>query len=175
MAAGDLTLVYTASETLTQTNLDGLAASATHVAGWGSGAIDNTTAKNADHKLTVVVQVESTSVTAGEIIVWLIEQLNDSAWPAVLSSGTMGTEGAITFTDTEQRDAVARFAGKAVNDTGASEFYTIPVPSVAAVFDYNMPARYVVIVTQNTGTTLETTGDPNQVYLKRSSFNVAQS
>lgn len=175
MAAGDVTIEYTASSALTQTNLDGLAASATHVAGWGSGEIDNTSAKNVDHKITIVVQVESTSVTAGEIQAWLIEQLNDSAWPAVLSSGTLGTEGAVAFTDTEQRDSVARFAGKVVNDTGASEVYTIQIPSVAAVFDYNMPPRYVVIVTQNTGTTLETTADPNQVYLKRISYKVAQS
>lgn len=175
MAAGDVTIEYSAHEALTQTNLDGLASDTNHLAGWGSATIDNTSTKSVDHKIMINTRRESSGLSAGEVRAFLVEQLNDSAYPAIFSSGTAGTEGALTFGDTEQRDAVARFAGKAVTDTGASEDDVITIPSVAAVFDGNMPARYILVITQSTGTTLETTGDLNQVYLKRSAFKVAQS
>jgi hypothetical protein len=171
MAAGDIKLAFGASSALTQTNLDGLAASSTHVAGWESGVIDNSSNLYEDYIINAKIQVESASVTAGEIRMYLVAELDDSTWPDVFD----GTESAETVTDTEVRDAICRLAASSANDTTASRTYYLNCPSAAAVFNGCLPRKFVIFITQATGTTLETTGDPNQVYVKGVYRTVAQS
>lgn len=167
MAAGDVKLAYGSSSNLTVTNLNGLAASSTHVAGWESDAIDNTTNLYEDYRITAKITVESASVTAGEIRIYLVAPLDDSTWPDVFD----GTESAETVTDTEVRDAVCKLGAVTVNDTTASRVYYLEVPSVAAVFGGNLPKKFVIFITQATGTTLETSG--NQVTVVGSYHNIA--
>ena len=161
MAAGDIKIAYAASSALTQTNLDGLASSSTHVAGWESDAIDNSTNKYLDYRINAKIQVESAGLGAGEIRLYLVAEMEDASWPDVFD----GTESAETVTDTEIRDAVCQLAAVAITDTTASRVYYLMVPSVAAIFGGTVPRKFVVFITQSTGTTLETTGDPNQVYV----------
>lgn len=160
--AGDVKIAYGASSALTQTNLDGLSSSSTHVAGWESGAVDNSSNKYVDYIINAKIQVESAGLGTGEIRLYLVAELDDSTWPDVFD----GTESAETVTDTEVRDAVCRLAAVTATDTTASRTYYLNVPSVAAVFGGTCPRKFVVFITQSTGTTLETTGDPNQVYVK---------
>ena len=47
------------------------------------------------------------------------------------------------------------------------------VALIAAVFGFNIPSKFVIFITQSTGTTLETTGQ--QVTYKGSHDNVAAS
>ncbi len=159
----DIKLAYPASSNLTVTNLNGAAASATHVAGWESAAIDNTSNLYLDYRITAKITVESTGVTAGEIKMWLVGMLDDSNWPDVFDGTESEPE---TVTDTEVRDAICHLATVAINDTTVSQVYYLDCPSAAAVFRGNLPAKFVVFITQNTGTTLETTG--NQVTVKGS-------
>ena len=158
----DIKIAYASSANQTVTNLNGLAASATHVAGWESGAVDNSTNLYLDYRVTAKITVESTGVTAGEIKLWLVGELDDSNWPDVFD----GTESAETVTDTEIRDAICHLGTVTTNDTTASRVYYLDCPSAAAVFGGNTPRKFVVFITQNTGTTLETTG--NQVTVKGS-------
>jgi hypothetical protein len=162
MATGDIKLAYGASSAVTQTNLDGLASSTTHVAGWESGAIDNSTNLYTDYIINAVIQVESSGLAAGEIRLHLVAETDDSTWPDVFD----GTESAETVTDVNVRDAICRLAASSATDTTASQFYYLQCPSVAAVFGGTVPRKFVVFITQSTTTTLETTGDPNQVYVK---------
>lgn len=161
MATGDIKSVYASSAALTQTNLDGLASSSTHVAGWESDAIDNTSNLYLDYRIAAKIQVESSGLSAGEIRIWLVGPLDDSSWPDVFD----GTESAETVTDTEIRDAICRLGAMTITDTNASRTYYLEVPSVRAVFNGHLPKKFVIFITQSTGTTLETTGDPNQVYV----------
>jgi hypothetical protein len=147
-------LTYAASSNLTVTNLAGLAASATHVAGWESNAVDNTSDLYLDYRVTAKITVESASVTAGEVRMYLVGPLDDSTWPDVFD----GTESAETVTDTEIRDAICRLAAFTVNDTTASRVYFLDCPSVADVFGGNLPKKFVIFITNATGTTLETSG-----------------
>lgn len=165
----DLKIAYGASAALTQTNLDGLAASSTWVAGWESDAIDNSSNKYVDYIITAKLQVESAGLAAGEIRMYLVAELDDSTWPDVFD----GTESAETVTDTEVRDAICRPAAASTTDTTASRVYYLHCPSVAAVFGGVCPRKFVVFITQSTTTTLETTGDPNQVYVKGVYYTVA--
>lgn len=162
MAAGDVKLKYAASAALTQTNLDGLASSSTHVAGWESDAIDNSSNLYLDYAINAVIQVESAGLAAGEIRMYLVAEMEDSTWPDVFD----GTESAETVTDTNVRDAICRLAAITATDTTASQFYYLMCPSAAAVFGGSLPRKFVVFITQSTTTTLETTGDPNQVYVR---------
>ena len=154
-------LTYAASAALTQTNLDGLASSATWVAGWESAAIDNSSNLYIDYRINAVLQLESTGTSAGEARMYLVAEQSDSTWPDVFD----GTESTETITDTEERDSICRLAARAVNDTTASAFVYLQCPSVAAVFNGTCPRKFVVFITQSSGNTLETTGDPNQVYV----------
>jgi hypothetical protein len=162
MAAGDIKIAYGASSALTQTNLDGLASDTTYLAGWESDAIDNSTNLYLDYIINAKFLTESSGVTAGEIRLYLVAELDDSSWPDVFD----GTESTETVTDTEVRDAICRLAAITAVDTSTAQTYYLQCPSVAAVFGGTVPRKFVVFVTQGTGTTLETTGDPNQVYVK---------
>lgn len=167
MAAGDVKKVYAASSNLTVTNLNGLSSSATHVAGWESAVIDNTSNLYLDYRVTAKITVESASLSDGQIRLHLVGLLDDSTHPDVFD----GTESAETVTDTEIRDAICRLAAVTATDTTASRVYYLEVPSVAAVFGGNMPSKFTIFITQSTGTTLETSG--NQVTIKGSYENVA--
>lgn len=158
-------LDYVASSALTVTALNaGLASSATWVAGWGSGEIDNTSNEYIDYLISASLVAESAGLTAGQARMYVVGLLADSVYPDCLSSGTEGTEGAITFTDTEQRDSVARLAAVTDTDTGASEVYPMGPVSVAALFGGICPAKFFIFITHSMVAALETAG--NAVYVK---------
>jgi hypothetical protein len=165
----DVKFAYAASSNLTVTNLHGLAASATHVTGWESGEIDNSSNKYLDYLVSAKFTVESASVTAGEIRLWCVPRLDDSTWPG----GFDGTESAET---TPLDDANGTLGGAVLlkvvaNDTTASQVYYMHQVSVAAAFGGICPEKFVLFVTQSTGTTLETSG--NQVTIKGVYMTVA--
>lgn len=166
-ATGDMKMVYAASSNLTVTNLHSLPSSSTWVAGWESGAVDNTTNLYLDYRVTAKITVASSGLAAGEIRLYLVGMLDDSTWPDVFD----GTESTETVTDTEMRDAICRLAASTQTDTDNSDVYYLEVPSVAAVFGGNMPAKFVVFITHSTGQNLAASG--NQVTVKGSYANVA--
>lgn len=137
-------MAYAASSNQTVTNLHSLASSATWVAGWESGAVDNTTNKYLDYRLTAKIVVGN-GPTAGEIRMYLVGMLDDSTWPDVFD----GTESAETVTDTEIRDAICLRAAVTAVDTTASRSYYLDCPSVARVFGGNMPPKFVVFITHS--------------------------
>lgn len=163
----DRKIAYAASSNLTVTALDGLAASSTHVAGWESDLVDNTTNKYLDYRVTAKVTAESSGLSAGEIRLYLVGMLDDSTWPDVFD----GTQSAETVTDTEIRDAICFLGAYTATDTTASRVYYLDCPSVKNVFNGNMPAKFVIFITQSTGTTIETSG--NQVTVKGSYETIA--
>lgn len=170
MAAGDVKLAYAASSDLTVTNLHGIASSSTHVSGWESPEIDNTTNLYLDYLISGKFTVESSGLSAGEIRIWIVPRLDDSTWPG----GFDGTESTET---TPLDDANGTMAGAVLakviqTDTTASQVYYSAPFSVASLFGGIVPAKFVVFVTQSTGTTLETTG--NQITIKGVYVTIAQ-
>lgn len=155
----DIKLAYAASANLTVTNLNGLAASSTHVTGWESGAIDNTTNKYLDYLISGKFTTAAAGLAAGEIRMHVVAMLDDTTWPG----GFDGTESAETtpLDDANGTAAGVKLGAVAVTDTTASQVYYIAPFSVAQLFGGICPAKFLIFVTQSTGTTLETTG--NQV------------
>lgn len=160
----DVKKFYRASSDQTVTNLHGIASSATWVAGWTSGTIDNTTNLDLDVLVTAKFTVESTGVSAGEIRVYVYTMLDDSNWPDLFNAGTEGTEGTATLHDTIIRDTSLVLLWATQNDTTASQVYSMPAQSIAARFGGVLPPKFAIFVAQSTGTTLETSG--NQVTTK---------
>ena len=146
----DRKIAYASSVSLTTAGLGGLASSADFTAGWESDAIDNTSNLYLDYRLAIAVQSGLSGVAAGELRVYLVGPLSDSSWPDVFD-GTRSTE---TVTDTEVRDAICRLAASTQMDTTANQDYFLEVPSVAAVFDGNLPKKFVIFITHNTSAAL---------------------
>lgn len=153
---------YEASSNLTVTNLHSLPTSATWVAGWESAAVDNSSNLYLDYSVDVKITVAAASLTAGQIRVYLVKMLDDSTWPDVFD----GTESAETVTDTEMRDSICRLAAVTDTDTTNSDVYYLSVPSVAEIFDGNLPDKFIVFITHSTGQNLAASG--NQVTVKGS-------
>jgi hypothetical protein len=171
VAAGDVKLSYPASSAITVTNLQALAASATWVAGWESGAIDNSTNLYSDYIVNAKITVESAALAAGEIRLYLVAELDDTTWPDVFD----GTESAETVTDVNVRDAICRLGAFTLTDTTASQVYYLNCPSVAAVFGGTVPRKFAIFITQSTTAALEGTGSPQAVYVKGVYSTVALS
>jgi len=171
MAAGDIKIQYAASANLTVTNLAGIASSATWVVGWTSAYIDNSSNLYMDYLITGQFTVESAGLSAGEIRVYVYTELDDATVMDLFSSGTEGTEGTATITDTEIRDSGFVLARAILTDTTASRVYGFRAFSVASLFGGICPRKFAIFVAQSTGTTLETTGQ--QITQKGVFYNVA--
>jgi hypothetical protein len=172
MAAGDVTIKYRASSNLTVTALNGgIASSSTHVSGWESAEIDNTTDKDLDKLISGKITVESSGLAAGEIRIYVVPKLDDSTWPG----GFDGTESAeaTPLDDANGTAAGAVLLKSIATDTTASQVYYFHLLRVAAAFGGVLPPKFVILITQSTGAALETSG--NQVTVTGVSANVAQS
>ena len=157
----DIKQAYAASNNLTVTNLHSLPSSATWVAGWESGAIDNTTNLYLDYLVSGKVTVGNTA-TVGQIRVYIVGMLDDSTWPDVLD----GTESTETWTDTEIRDGCSKLGAviEVDADGGTDDVYFFGPFSVAALFGGMCPAKFVVFIAHSSGVNLAASG--NQVTTK---------
>lgn len=153
--ATDVKIKYPAASTsMTVTNLHSLASdSGSYLAGWSSASVSNTTNVDVDTLVAATFTTHASNRAAGDIRVYLLLPLNDTpTWPAT-ASGTPGTEGALSFTDTEERDAYAVLLWSATADTTASSILTMPPKSIAARCGGVMPTHWALWVTQNVSTT----------------------
>lgn len=161
----DIKRAYAASSNLTVTSLDSLAASSTLLGGWESDAIDNTTNLYDDYRLTAKITTNSTNLQSGEIRMYVVAMLDDSTWPDVFD-GTQSTE---TITDAEIRDGFCKLAKVVATDAGASDVYYLDCPSVAALYNGNLPHKFVVFITHTAHTTTNAiAASGNQVTVKGS-------
>lgn len=151
--AGDIKLKYPAASTaVTVTNLHSLASSQTWIGGWTGNSVSNLTNVNEDYLYGGTFTTHASNRQAGVINIFVIASLNDTPlWPAV-SSGTIGTEGALVFADTFRRDALVKTLASITVDTTASAIYTFPQTGIAQLFG-QCPTHHAIFVAVNTTTT----------------------
>jgi hypothetical protein len=138
---------------LTVTNLHSLASSQDWLAGWSSASVDNTSNVYLDYLYGLTFTTHASNRQAGVINIYVIASLNDTpTWPAT-ASGTIGTQGALSFTDTEERDSLCRLLGSISVDNSASAIYTFPQTGIAQLFGGVMPTHHALYVAQNASTT----------------------
>lgn len=152
--AGNITLKYASSVALTVTNLHSLVSdSGAYNAGWFSLAYSNLSNNYEDYLYGGTFTTHASNRAAGRIDVYVVAALNDTpTWPAT-ASGTLGTEGAGSFTDTEERDSLCRLLVSLTADTTASSILTFPPTGIAQLFGGMVPPYHGLFVTQNVSTT----------------------
>lgn len=151
--AGDIKSKYVATVTLTTTNLQSLASSQTLIAGWCSASVNNTSNTYNDFQYAFQFTSHASSRQSGNLLVAAVSALNDTpTWPAV-SSGTLGTEGALAFADLFRRDALIRPLWSFAVDNTASAIYCTPKLSIAAAFGGYVPTYHCIFIAQNFATT----------------------
>lgn len=150
--AGDIKTKYAASSALTVTALHSLSTSADWTAGWGSASVDNTTDCYLDYMYSFTFTMAAAARQAGVINLYVVAALNDTpTWPAV-ASGSLGTEGAITFTDTEEKFSACRLLDSLLIDATNSAIYTFPPTGIAQLFGGVVPPYHCLFVTMNGST-----------------------
>ena len=146
-------IAYGSSVALTVTNLHSLASSQDWTAGWTGASYSNTSNLYMDYLYGFTFTTHASNRQAGSINIYVIASLNDTpTWPAT-ASGTIGTEGALSFTDTEERDTLCRLLGSITVDNTASAIYTFPQTGIAQLFGGVMPTHHAIYVAQNCSTT----------------------
>jgi len=152
--AGDIKLKYAAASTaVTVTNLHSLASSQSWIGGWSGASVNNTTNVYLDYEYGGTFTTHASNRQAGTIEVWVLAALNDTpTWPAT-ATGTIGTEGALTFTAREQLVSLGRLVQTITVLNTASQIYTFPPQGIAQLFGGVMPPYHALFVTQNAATT----------------------
>lgn len=151
--AGDIKLQYVASQTPTVTNLHSLASSQDWTAGWTSNSVSNLTNEYMDYLYSFTFTTHASNRQAGSINIYVIASLNDTPTWTATASGTVGTEGALSFTDAEERDCICRQLGSITVDNTASAIYTFPQTGIAALFGGVVPTHHAIYIAQNCSTT----------------------
>ncbi len=149
----DAKLQYVASSALTVTSLHSLASSQDWTAGWTSASINNTANEYIDYLISGTFTTHASNRQAGSINVYIVAALNDTPTWTGTASGTIGTEGALSFTDTEERDSLCRLLTSITVDNTASAIYTFPPLGIAALFGGWVPPYFAIYVGQNASTT----------------------
>jgi hypothetical protein len=153
--AGSILIDYAASQAMTVTNLQGLAADNSTgypLIGWTSASVNNTANEYHDYLVSGQFTTDNSASgrQAGFIYVYIVAALNDTpTWPAVASGTAWGTEGVASFTDTEERDGFARLLVTLAVDTTASCVVGFPPMSIAQLFGGTVPPYWCVFVSTN--------------------------
>ena len=151
--AGNILAGYAASTAPTVTNLHSLASSQDWTTGWTSASISNLSNLYLDRLYGFTFTTHASNRQAGSINIYVIAALNDTpTWPAT-ASGTIGTEGALSFVDTEERDSLCRLLGSITVDASASAIYTFPQTGIAQLFGGVLPTHHAIFIAQNCATT----------------------
>lgn len=152
--AGDLKLKYPAASTaITVTALHSLASSATWVAGWFSGSVNNTSNVYLDYEYGFTFTSHASNRQAGQLNIYVVGALNDTpTWPAT-ATGTLGTEGTGSFADTYRRNSLVRLMKSIDADNTASAIYTVAPIGIAQFFGGSVPPYHCLFIAQNLSTT----------------------
>lgn len=145
---------YNASSSLTVTNLHSLASDQTLIAGWFSASTSNLVNKYLDYYYGFTFTTHASNRQAGFINIYVVSSLNDTpTWPAT-ATGTLGTEGAGSFVDTEERDSLCTLIKSIPVDTSASAIMPVPQFSICTAMGLMMPpTHHCLFITQNCATT----------------------
>lgn len=152
--AGAIKVEYPGSSTsMTVTNLHSLASAQDWLAGWSSASVDNTTNCYTDYLYAFSFTTHASNRQAGFINIYVVASLNDTpTWPTA-ASGTVGTEGALSWTDSEERDSVCKLLASIAVDSSASAVYQVAQTGIAHLFGGVVPTHHAIYIAQNAATT----------------------
>lgn len=153
--AATIKLQYGTALTPTVTALNGLASSSSFLSGWTSDWIDNTSVLALDYLISAAI-VSGTTPTAGSIRVYAYAEQPNGDDPDLFSSGTEGTQGAVTIHDAEQLDASFVLLWSSSVDTTTDQAHPMPPRSIAQAFG-QVPRKFAIYIAHDTVAALKTT------------------
>lgn len=154
----DIKQKYGTVETFTVTNLQSLASSSTFLSGWTSAWIDNTSNLNLNSAVFGVI-ASGTTPTAGSVRVYAYPAGGSDGLsaPSIFSSGTPGTEGAATVTDSEMLDSFMVQLWSSSIDTTTNDNYPMSHRSIRQAFGF-LPRKWALYVAHDTVAALKSSG-----------------
>lgn len=157
--AGDIKSKRGTPVSMTVTALNSLASSSSFLAGWTSAWVDDTAVNALDYEVSGEIKAGA-SPTAGSVRVYAYALHADLAGtaPNIFSSGTPGTQGAASVTDTEQLDASLVLLWSSDIDTTTNDIYAMPNRSIAQAFGF-VPLKWALFCAHNTVQTLAASGN----------------
>jgi hypothetical protein len=168
-AVGDVKQQFGASAAFTMT-LASLASSATWVAGVESTAI--TSGDVVDYLIGGKVTTGTSPTVSTLINLYVYAGVNDTPlYPDVLD----GTDSAETFTSVNVRTSAIVWAASSVIDADSDRTYWFKPFSLAALFGGVIPKNWGLFLAHNTAVNLNATGGNHALYYTPVYFNVAQS
>lgn len=157
---------YGTEVTVTVTALQSLASSSGGTAGWTSASVDNTSTLAVDYLVSAQFALNTgaapTDATTISVYAYAVHLRTGPTWPTLFSSGTAGSQGAASVTDTEERDNGMRLLWRAQVDASTSAVHVMPPTGIAQAFGGIVPPLWALWVTQGTGQALNSSG--NAVY-----------
>lgn len=152
MAAGDTKQVLSSVTSLTVTNLNSLASSAT--AGWQSAVQDNSSTLYLDALVQVVVDMANTApANSKALFVYAYAGLETS-----YTNPASGSEGTITLVDITANAQNLKLIGT-IPYTTADEVIESSPMSVAAAFGGVLPTKWGVVIMNHTGAAIAASGN----------------
>lgn len=157
--AGNITLLYTASSSLTVTALNAVATQAGLLTGTEIFLYDNTAALDED--VLVSGKITNGIGTAGLIEIHAIGEHADGTWPDAFTGATSAAN-AIAFANTFNKSLLARPVAVWGAPANGGVYHFGPV-SLASLFGGTLPRKVTGWVTQSTGANL---GSAHALYVK---------
>lgn len=148
--AGDIKPKYDASVAPTVTNLHSLPSSQDWLTGWCSASIASDAWEDAMFGASFTTHASNRQ--AGFINIYVVPALNDTPTYPASATGTLGTEGTVSFVDSEERDAACRLIASIPVDNTASAVLPFGQTAIANLFGGAMPTDFCFYVSQNAST-----------------------
>jgi hypothetical protein len=149
---------YATASDLSMT-LASLASDTNLLAGQESSAVDNTVDGRRDYWVSGKVTTGTSPTASRSIQVWAVGSWDGTNWPTVFD----GTNSAETIPLAEIKNAVCRFVAEMATTSTSNQQYDFGPVLISSVFGGDIPAKFVLFITQNSGVALNATAANHQI------------
>ncbi len=156
MATGKIN--YATASDLSMT-LASLASDTNLLAGQESSAVDNTVDGRRDYWVSGKVMTGTSPTASRSIQVWAVGSWDGTNWPTVFD----GTNSAETIPLAEIKNAVCKFVAEMATTSTSNQQYDFGPVLVSSVFGGDIPPKFVLFITHNTGVALNATAGNHQI------------
>lgn len=132
------------------------------LAGQESSAVDNTVNGYRDYWVSGKVTTGTSPTASRSIEIWAIGSVDGTLWPDVFD----GTNSAETISLSSVKASVCRFVANMATTSTSDEDYHFGPVLMSSVFGGDIPAKFVLFVTHNTGVNLNATSGNHQIRLQ---------
>ena len=142
--------------------LAALGSDASLLAGAESNAIDNTVNGYRDYWISGKITTGTSPTTGKQIEVWAVGSIDGSIYPDVFD----GTASAETISLASVKASVCKFVANMATTATSDEDYPFGPVLLSSVFGGDVPPKFVIFVTHNTGVNLNATAGNHYIRLQ---------